>query len=171
MSKRVLEAMVVGLCIPGVIGAILGAIYRYGRADNGGHDGNEMETFGSYSGLCLDAAILGVLAATAFTLRKRPAWPSASRLFWGGGVCMLFFVGPMPGFQLGQSLENDAQGFLLMLSIGCIGLAIVGATMVVLAVLRMAEDGSPNSVKRCQHCGPPVVGDPETCRWCGADVK
>ena len=149
MSRRILEAMVTGLCVVLVIGAIIGGGYCYSRANNGGDNGNEMETFGQDSGLCFDAAILGVLAAVPVALRRRLGW-SANTLtvFALGGLLMLIVVGPIPSFQLGQTLENDMQGFLAIASFGCILLALVGATMVVASVVKALGNTKGNTYKQ-----------------------
>jgi hypothetical protein len=137
MIRRVLEAIAMGICIAVVVGGIIGGGYCYSRADNGGHNGNEMETFGQYAGLCFDAAIFGVLAAVPFALRRRLHWAENTlTVFVLGGLLMLTVIGPIPGLQLWQTLENDGQGFAAMLSLGCILLAAVGAVMVVAAVVK-----------------------------------
>jgi hypothetical protein len=137
MIRRILEAIVIGFGVAAVTGSIIGGVYCYSRANNGGHNGNEMDTFGQYAGLCFDAALLGGLATVPFALRRRLRW-SASTLtvFVLGGLLILIVVGPIPSFQLGQTLENDAQDFLVMLSLGCILLAVVGAIMVIYAVAK-----------------------------------
>lgn len=173
MSKKTLEAVVIGLCVALVIGGIVAGGYCYDRGNNHGHDGNEMETFGQYAGLCFDAAIFGVLAAVRFALRRRSGWSSADAPFFFGGLLMLVVVGPIPSFLLGQTLENDAQGFLLVASLVCILLAMVGATMVVTAITEAIASLHIRSRQEnpCPNCQCPVADGSKTCWNCGAHLK
>jgi hypothetical protein len=163
MIRRTVETKLTGLCVALAIAGAIGGVYCYGRADDHGHghDYHVMETFGTYSGLCFDAAIFAGLAALLFAVRKRSGWP-ATGLFISGGSLMVISVGPIPRLVLEQSLENDMEPYLAMASSVCIVLAAVGAIMIASSVIQALMAGQ----RRCTRSIPPMA-DPDDAVYSG----
>lgn len=152
--KRRLKATVIVLLVAAIVACCAGGVYCYERGNNYGHNGNEMEAFGFYSGLCFSGAIAGGLAALYLVLGGRPRLG----FFLGGGLLMVLAVVPVPFNLLWRTLGNDAEDFCGLVALGCLLLAVAGAIMVTYAVARALHANATRWMPAIGRSAPALAG-------------
>jgi hypothetical protein len=87
-----------------------------------------------------------------------------------GGILLLGFILLYSSIPDNQGVSGGDEFVGIVFSAVLLGSLMWYLPWLLLRSEKSGQLPAQSSLKHCQHCHLPVVGNPETCRWCGADL-